>query len=122
MTPVIFVSFLVSLLVVDLRYSAMRSHYHPEEYSTSLPRWLHRIVYSYQPYQYVRVDKDRNQTRERVYHGFYHSKQRKLMKMEVDDAFQIRGTVLFVMGILVMMAIWAMCSVTTLTLRTMGIW
>lgn len=108
MTPVIFVTFLISLVVVDLRYSVMRSHLHPDDYSSRLPHWLHRIIYSYRPYQYVRVDKNGNPTGQRAYHGFYHSKQRKLMKMEVDDAFQIRGTVLLVMGIVIMLAFWGL--------------
>jgi hypothetical protein len=118
MTPVIFVTFLVSLVVVDLNYSVKRSHLHPEEYSSRLPHWLHRIIYRYQPYQYVRVDKNGNPIREGAYHEFYHSKQRKLMKMEVDDAFQIRGTVLFVMGILAMVAAWSLYRLATWMLRS----
>lgn len=121
MTPVIFVTFLISLLLVDLRYSIMRSHFHPEEYSSRFPHWLHRIIYRYQPYQYVRVDRTGKLTPERVYSGFYHSKQRKLMKMEVDDAFQIRGTVLFIIGLLLMTAAWTLWRLATWTLRFTGI-
>lgn len=122
MTPIIFASFLISLLIVDLRYAAMRSHFHPEDYSTRLPRWLHRILYRYQPYQYVRVGKDGKPTTQHAYQGFYHSKQRKLMKMEVDDAFQIRGTVLFVLGILAMVVGWCFWRMATWVLRACGLW
>ncbi|KAB5536385.1 hypothetical protein GE09DRAFT_325792 [Coniochaeta sp. 2T2.1] len=120
MTPVVFVTFLVSLVVVDLRYSVKRSHLHAEDYSSRLPQWLHRIIYRYQPYQYVRVDKDGKPIKERVYSGFYHSKQRKLMKMEVDDAFQIRGTVLLVMGLAVMTAFWSLWRLATWILSCLG--
>jgi len=116
-TPVIFVTFLVSLVLVDLRYSVERSHLHPDDYSSRLPHWLHRIIYRYQPYQYVRLDKNGNPTGQRAYDGFYHSKQRKLMKMEVDDAFQIRRTVLFVMGLLIMLAVWGLWHLSAWVLR-----
>ncbi|KAH8910793.1 hypothetical protein BR93DRAFT_292298 [Coniochaeta sp. PMI_546] len=118
MTPIIFVTFLASLVLVDLSYSIKRSHLHPEEYSSRLPHWLHRIIYRYQPYQYVQVDRDGNPIRDSAYQGFYHSKQRKLMKMEVDDAFQIRGTVLFVMGILAMISAWSLWRLATWMLRS----
>lgn len=119
MTPVIFVTFLISLVVVDLRYSVMRSRFHPDEYrySSRLPHWLHRIIYRYQPYQYVRLDKSGNPTGRHSYQGFYHSKQRKLMKMEVDDAFQIRRTVLLVVGLLVMLAVWGSWQLAIWILR-----
>jgi len=121
MTPVIFVTFLFSLMLVDLRYSVRRSPFHPDDVSSRLPRWLHRVIYRYQPYQYVRVDKHGTPTRERVYSGFYHSKQRKLMKMEVDDAFQIRRTVLFAMGLLIMMVTWSLWQLATWALKSRDI-
>lgn len=121
MTPVIFVTFLISLVVVDYRYSQMRSHNHPEDYPGRLPRWLHRTIYHYRPYQYVRIGKDGKPTKDRVYSGFYHSKQRKLMKMEVEDAFQIRGTVLFILGVLVIVAAWSLWQLMALALRAVGL-
>jgi hypothetical protein len=122
MTPIIFVSFLISLVIVDMRYTVMRSHFHPEEYSTRLPRWLHRILYSYQPYQYVRVGKDGKPIKDHAHHGFYHSKQKKLMKMEVDDAFQIRRRVLVVLGILGLVTLWCLWRAVAWILRTSGLW
>ncbi|KAL2290896.1 hypothetical protein FJTKL_14839 [Diaporthe vaccinii] len=109
MTPIIFVSFLVSLAWVDFRYSIMRSHSHSEEPSR-LPRWLHRITYREAPYKYVKVDATHTTAPAESSEGtrwYYHSKQRKLMKMEADDAFQIRGTVLVALGLLAVAATWA---------------
>lgn len=109
MTPIIFVSFLFSLAWVDFRYSIMRSHSHSEEPS-QLPRWLHRITYREAPYKYVKVDATHTKERAGSNEGsrwYYHSKQRKLMKMEADDAFQIRGTVLVALGLLAVAATWA---------------
>lgn len=109
MTPIIFVSFLVSLAWVDFRYSIMRAHSHSEEPS-QLPRWLHRIAYRQAPYKYVKVDATGAKAPAESSEGtrwYYHSKQRKLMRMEADDAFQIRGTVLVVLGLLAVAVTWA---------------
>lgn len=109
MTPVIFVSFLASLAWVDFRYSLMRSHSHSDTPSR-MPRWLHQVLYRQAPYQYVRVNPSTSATPTTEKDGakwYYHSKQRKLMKMEVDDAFQIRGSVLTVLGLLAVLATWA---------------
>lgn len=108
MTPVIFVSFLTSLAWVEFCYSLRRAHSHSEEPS-AMPRWLHRIVYRETPYKYVKVDSTKAKAPVGSDEGtrwYYHSKQRKLMKMEVDDAFQIRKTVLVVLGLLGVAASW----------------
>ena len=110
MTPLVFVSFLASLAWVDFRYSLMRSHSHSEDPSR-LPRWLHRAVYREAPYKYVKVDTTKPSAPPASDEGvrwYYHSKQRKLMRMEADDAFQIRSTVLVVLGLLAVAATWAL--------------
>lgn len=38
--------------------------------------------------------------------GFYHSKQRQLMRMEVQHAFEIRSAVVVVLGLLRLEAVW----------------
>lgn len=93
MTPINFTSFLFSLLLVDMRYSLERSHNHAEA-PTMLPAWLHDIFYRPQPYQYKRI-------RDQGVGGrwFYHSKQKKLIKMEADEAFRMRYTVLLVIAV-----------------------
>ncbi len=88
MTPVNFVSFLVSLVLVDIHYTRLRMHTHAESRSR-LPNWLHNLLYRKHPYEYMRQKK--NGSHEPWY---YHSKQKKLMKMEAEDAFRLRGTVL----------------------------
>lgn len=109
-TPVIFVSFLASLAWVDFRYSLMRSHSHSESRSR-MPGWLHQALYREAPYQYVRVDSNNPGTpgpgEGEGSRWYYHSKQRKLMKMEVEDAFQIRGSVLVILGLLAAVGTWA---------------
>lgn len=88
MTPIIFVSFLISLAWVDLRYTITRSHFHSSA-RRWMPQWIHHIVYR----------------------EYYHSKQRKLMRMEVNDAFEMRDSVVAVLGILAMVGIWAVWRV-----------
>ena len=92
MTPVIFVSFLVSLAWVDFRYTLMRSHTHAGDEPSRMPRWLHRMLYREAPYQYVRVNAagaaSGTVVREERGKWYYHSKQRKLMKMEVKLLFR----------------------------------
>lgn len=95
MTPVNFVVFLFSLLLVDLRYSLMRSHSHAET-SSRLPTWLHNLFYSPRPYQYMRVKGKDQEGR-----WYYHSKQKKLMRMEAEEAFQIRNTMLIVLAVVI---------------------
>ena len=103
MTPIILVSFLVSLAWVDFRYSLQRSQNHPDE-PGPLPRWLLRILYRPSPYRYVKVNKDTAVRPENSSKWYYHSYQKKLMKMEADEAFQIRSVVLFVLGVLLVVA------------------
>ena len=105
MTPLVFVSFLVSLALVDFRYSVRRSHYHAEGQGR-LPRWLHRLLFRYQRYQYVAVDEGGRPRGETP--GYYHSKQRKLVKMEAADAFELRSTVLAIMGVLSLGLVWGL--------------
>ncbi|KXX79765.1 hypothetical protein MMYC01_202828 [Madurella mycetomatis] len=107
MTPLIFTSFLVSLVLVDLRHSVLRAHYHADANQHGrMPGWLHRVVYRYLPYRY---DGDSPSSPSQSSSssssgaatkaegdgrgGHYHSKQRELMKMEAAEAFEIRGIV-----------------------------
>ncbi len=114
MTPIIFITFLVSLAVVDYRNSAKRSHYHAEGGSSWLPQWLHRILYRVRPYQYVTVDeKDQVVRGEVAGRPFYHSKQRKLMKMEVAEAFEMRGWAVLVLAlasVVIALGLWEVVS------------
>lgn len=106
MTPIIFVSFLVSLAWVDFRNTVRRSHYHSQR-PGRLPEWLHHIVYRRQKDRGARMDRTRNSADDDGGEWYYHSKQRKLMKMEVTDAFEVRTTVLVVLGLLAAASSWA---------------
>ncbi|KAF9765676.1 hypothetical protein IL306_002009 [Fusarium sp. DS 682] len=104
MTPINITVFLFSLLLVDLRHTAGRnSFYGPgNQQAKWVPRWL------LQPYQHIgHTDHDA--------HGrwHYHSKQKKLMKMEADEAFRMRSTMLVFLAValaLATSAVWFLTS------------
>lgn len=110
MTPINFVAFIVSLWLVDNRHQQKRADMHsPSSTSTQyigLPGWLHRTFYRPQPYQYIdtQVRSPPNAKDERFY---YHTKQKKIMKLEAADAFELRSTVLGAMCIAGVALVWA---------------
>ncbi|RSL68460.1 hypothetical protein CEP53_002573 [Fusarium sp. AF-6] len=95
MTPINITVFLLSLFLVDLRYTQGRiNRYGNGDNSGRSPRWMPR--WFTQPYQHIgHTDHDA--------HGswHYHSKQKKLMKMEAEEAFQMRSTVLVLLAVMV---------------------
>lgn len=95
MTPVNFVTFLFSLVLVDLRYTRLRMHSHSFRES-KLPAWLHDILYYRQPYDDVGGRRAGGSGQE----WHYHSNQKKLMKMEAEEAFRLRGTILVLLAVL----------------------
>ncbi|KFA61671.1 hypothetical protein S40285_07825 [Stachybotrys chlorohalonatus IBT 40285] len=99
MTPINFTTFLVSLLLVDLRYSLMRSQANSQtsSYSRLLPSWLHDLVTGTYPYQSLRGHAQQKQEQPSQGRWYYHSKQKKLLKLEADEAFQMRTPVLIVL-------------------------
>ncbi|RGP63829.1 hypothetical protein FLONG3_9797 [Fusarium longipes] len=104
MTPINISVFLLSLLLVDFRHTAGRNSFYAtgSEQARWLPRWF------LQPYQHIgHSDHDA--------HGrwHYHSKQKKLMKMEADEAFQMRTTVLVLMAVALALATSAVWFVTS---------
>lgn len=98
MTPVNLTVFLVSLLIVDLRYSLARAENASGRVTAGgiwpwLPPWLRRVALSLSgrgrtPYG---TPPGRSVGGGRWH---YHSKQKKLMRMEADEAFRMRGAVL----------------------------
>lgn len=96
MTPINLTVFLVSLLIVDMRYTKNRVQTYGYTH-LDLPWWYPRWVAQYiwpQPYQHIgRTDKGKK-TNERWH---YHTKQKKLMKMEADEAFEMRSTILVIL-------------------------
>ncbi|KAI8222635.1 hypothetical protein K4K55_010501 [Colletotrichum sp. SAR 10_96] len=120
MTPIIFVSFLLSLVWVDLKYTLKRSrgrgHHHGGGW---MPSWLHSIVYRHSPYTYMQKESTtpnpspRSSPREEPGEFYYHSKQKKLMRMEMDDAFEVRGQVLVVVGAASLATLWGFWMLTS---------
>ncbi|KAK0729396.1 hypothetical protein B0T21DRAFT_385463 [Apiosordaria backusii] len=117
MTPIIFTSFLISLFLVDTRNSALRRHYHASDSESRMPQWLHRILYKYKRYEYVAVDENgkpfplSNPQTPATSPGqekedYYHSKQKKLMKMEVAEAFETRSSVVFLLAVTGVVFLW----------------
>ncbi|CAK7266540.1 hypothetical protein SEPCBS57363_002140 [Sporothrix epigloea] len=87
----------------------------PTCYHRHMPKWLHSIIYRRQPCQYVPVEEDDSQhaeatsvpsTRSADNGTYYHSMQRKLLKMESEEAFRIRTTVLGVVIVAALGSAW----------------
>ena len=100
MTPIIFISFIVSLALVDLSYINLRP---ANSNRTWLPTWACRLLFNAQPYQHIQGRTTKGEPsssagpdlRDRNGRGwYYHSKQRKLLRMEAADAFRLRNRVL----------------------------
>jgi len=132
MTPLIFISFVVSLAIVDFRYSLRRSRHHtessqnngPRQTATRTPSWLHRLLFKYR-YVAVSETSDNQQPSDEKYRSrwgtYYHTKQRKLLKMEAADAFEIRSTVLALLGILSLGLVWGVWRVLSWGLYATGL-
>ncbi|KAH6845198.1 hypothetical protein B0I37DRAFT_178725 [Chaetomium sp. MPI-CAGE-AT-0009] len=140
MTPLLFTTFLISLALVDLRHSALRAHYHADNNNNNadgtsgasrLPPWLHRIIYRYRPYRYGVGDAagrpaspgdsgDSGKGGDGDGEGYYHSKQRELMRMEAEEAFEMRGVVVVVLGLVSVAVGWAVWKVVWWGLGVVG--
>ncbi|POR35390.1 Uncharacterized protein TPAR_04398 [Tolypocladium paradoxum] len=100
-TPLAFISFLLSLVLVDLHYSLVRLRSHAQAPSR-LPPWLHALLFRPRPYESLR-HKHRGPSSSRQLQGgtewHYHSNQRRLMEMEAAEAFEIRSRVLVVLAL-----------------------
>ncbi|KAH8177729.1 hypothetical protein LIA77_02811 [Sarocladium implicatum] len=82
MTAINFVTFLFSLLAVDIHYTLRRSTMSERAASSGIvPKWLHHILRPSEPYG-----------------TYYRTKQKKLMRMEAEDAFRLRNRTLVVMA------------------------
>ncbi|KAI0020182.1 hypothetical protein F4780DRAFT_383821 [Xylariomycetidae sp. FL0641] len=132
MTPINFISFLLSLYLVDAQYQTQRSQGHYPASSPSyasaaehslaakLPPWLHHLLFRpQQPYAWIsrgsptggdhdqaRVTTTTTTTTTDQTPWFYHTKQRKLLKREAADAFELRATVLAALTAAALAASW----------------
>lgn len=85
MTPINFVSFIVSLALVDIHYTQLRMQ---TQSRSRLSNWSYNSLFRGQPYEDVR--RRPSSAHEPWY---YHSKQKKLMRMEAEEAFRLRRIV-----------------------------
>ncbi|RYP25292.1 hypothetical protein DL767_008470 [Monosporascus sp. MG133] len=110
MTPINLIAFLVSLYLVDVHYQNERARRHAAGQQHGEQQkwmaWLHNLLFRPQPYEWVDQNKPAppNKHEERYY---YHTKQKKLMKMEAADAFGLRRPVLVGLCSLAVLAAWA---------------
>ncbi|OLN82026.1 hypothetical protein CCHL11_08693 [Colletotrichum chlorophyti] len=120
LTPIIFVSFLLSLAWVDLKYTITRSRNHGGDHGSGwMPAWLHNIAYKRSPYHYLQLKESKTPSpHDEQGEWFYHSKQKKLMRMEVDDAFEMRGHVLVVLGLFSLAMVWCAWLVSSWAWRS----
>ncbi|KAK8140260.1 hypothetical protein PG984_000326 [Apiospora sp. TS-2023a] len=87
MTPVNLISFVLGLWLVDLRYRLRRARDHPHPPSASfMSSWIWRP--KEEPF-------------------YYHSKQRKLMRMEASEAFRLRNRVIIGLALASLFVLWA---------------
>ena len=136
MTPIHFTTFIISLFLVDVWYTIQRSYTHahpppPPRGATGslLPGWLRALVF-YQDDLYGREgesgdgygdgddDGPRHSTRPRRRRPWhYHSNQKQIMRMEAEEAFRVRGTVLAALGIGVVLAVAGLWSASRYAYR-----
>lgn len=95
MTPVNLITFLISLYLVDCRFQSQREHVHDSRQQSRWPAWLHHFIFRPQPYSWVGGGP--SPPNEGDKHWYYHTKQKKLMKMEAAAAFEMRRSVLLAM-------------------------
>ncbi|OTB06700.1 hypothetical protein M426DRAFT_106418 [Hypoxylon sp. CI-4A] len=112
MTPIHFISFLLSLYLIDCHYHDKRIQEHSDRYSRLpswvMPGWLDRLLS--RPHPYGWVDREKRETPDtggNRHRWYYHTKQKKLMKMEAADAFELQRSVVLGLGVVVLCAAWA---------------
>ncbi|KAI1423958.1 hypothetical protein F5Y12DRAFT_499764 [Xylaria sp. FL1777] len=126
-TPINFITFLVSLYLVDSRNRAQRHRQPDSKASGNNGRtWLRRLLYSQpsSPYDWVDSYQERlslryevrlqgedaapRATKDTEGPWFYHTKQKKLFRAEAADAFALRNSVLFALGLLAVSVGWVL--------------
>ncbi|KAI0164900.1 hypothetical protein GGR57DRAFT_450944 [Xylariaceae sp. FL1272] len=123
MTPINFITFLISLYLVDSHYRAQRERQHRNQNSSGSRPWLHRVLFrARSPYNWVddygvtpantaskatatTADKTQGRIEADRGHWFYHTNQKKLLRLEAADAFALRDSVFFGLCILALIGI-----------------
>jgi hypothetical protein len=130
--PLTFVSFLLSLALIDTRNTTLREHYHaaptppPSTIGGHIRQWVHTLCYKRSPY----ASYEPPGTGEKLADGtvqtpggavrqgwFWHTKQRKMMRLEVTEAFELRRSMLVLMGFVAVVASYVVYRITALAMR-----
>lgn len=132
MTPINFITFIISLYIVSGRNQQKRIAMHPRGPATGvlaswLPAWFHDALFRPQPYHPASGDQSGaaavnppNYSDERFY---YHTKQKKIMKLEAADAFELRSSVLGALCVAAVALVWvAVCLARVLLVWGLGSW
>ncbi|KAH8675686.1 hypothetical protein BX600DRAFT_453305 [Xylariales sp. PMI_506] len=107
MTPINFVSFLLALQVVEGGYERRREYPFVERGGRWSLAWLHGLLY--------KPDMDAAASRHNE-HWYYHSKQKKLMRMEASQAMKMRKKIVLGLAIAALAVVWIISRVVA------GIW
>ncbi len=116
MSPIVMVTFVISLAVVEYRYAMERTQSRAQNIS-GMPRWLHFVLYRRSPYSLTVEDERVSVPYEGSGRWHYHSHQRGLIRMEAEEAFELRWIVLMVLVLILVLV-----PGTILTFLACGLW
>lgn len=137
LTPITFFSFLVSLALISERNVALRTTTHnhgayPNTIIGNIKTFLHALAFKRvptSPYAYVRSPNPsssavnqagKDNVEKEPWH--WHSKQRQMMRAEVDDAFRVRKSVVVVLGTVLLGSLLLSCWSVRWLWRVVGSW
>ncbi|CAG8954372.1 hypothetical protein HYFRA_00005997 [Hymenoscyphus fraxineus] len=118
LAPLAFLSFILSLALIDSRNTYFRTSSQPPSRIQSVKGFFHALVFRRRegPYEYVGRERggdggvgvEKKGGKGGNGEWYWHTKQRKMMKRELDDAFEIRNgvAVVLVVGGLVVLGGW----------------
>lgn len=125
MTPLVFTSFILSLLLVNHRYRAWRLSEHPPTNSTFWSRISLRSWLDPEPYQNPSDTTWQHSTDNKghVPHPqrekwFTHKKHRKVARLEIDEAFAMSGRVMVFVGSVLIVGVLGVGWAANQALRT----
>jgi hypothetical protein len=128
MTPLVFTSFILSLLLVDRRYRTWRLSEHPPPNSTFWSRISLRSWLDPEPYQDPTDTTWQNSSDDNKGHvphpnrakWFMQKKHRKVTRLEVSEAFDMSGRVMVFVGSLLVMGVLGLGWAANQALRAVG--
>ncbi|PMD62185.1 uncharacterized protein K444DRAFT_610295 [Hyaloscypha bicolor E] len=122
--PLTFISFLLSLALIDSRNHSLRTHSHshsrlpPSTVFGHVKEFLHSLVYQSMPsspYSYIKSPNSQSslskEGKEKEEPWHWHTKQRHMMKAEMDDAFRVRKWVVVFLVACAVLAVFGVVGV-----------